>query len=177
MRWSSTPPTTITWASARARPATGTFNGALDNASGVALVLAIARAAAEAPRPRRSLLFATLTAEEQGLLGSEWYSRNPTVPPGQIAANLNVDSINHRGRTTDFSFIGHGKSSLDQVVEAVARAQGRSVRGDPYPDKGTFYRSDQFNFARIGVPALYGRGGPTFVGRPPTGAGSSTSCS
>ena len=142
------------------------YNGALDNASGVALLLAMARATAQGPRPRRSLLFLTVTAEEQGLLGSEWYCRHPTVPPGRIAANLNVDSINKNGRTKDFGFIGYGKSSLDGLVEAVARAQGRAVHGDPFPEKGTFYRSDQFNFARIGVPAIYGRGGPVYVGRP-----------
>ncbi len=143
------------------------YNGALDNASGVALLLAMARAASLGPRPRRSLLFLTVTAEEQGLLGSEWYCRNPTVAPGRIAANINVDSINKDGRTKDFGFIGYGKSSLDALVDAAARAQGRTVHGDPFPEKGTFYRSDQFNFARIGVPAIYGRGGPAYVGRPP----------
>jgi hypothetical protein len=143
------------------------YNGALDNASGVAMMLAIAKSAAESSRPRRSLIFAGLTAEEQGLLGSEWYCRQPTVRPGSIAANINIDSVNNLGRASDFGFIGHGKSSLDAVVEAVARAQGRAVHGDPFPEKGSFYRSDQFNFARIGVPAVYGRGGPAFIGRPP----------
>jgi hypothetical protein len=141
------------------------YNGALDNASGVALMLAIARAAAP-EHPRRSLIFVAVTAEEQGLLGSEWYCRQPTVPAGRIAANINMDSVNNRGLTSDFGFIGHGKSSLDAVVEGVAAAQGRRVQGDPFPEKGAFYRSDQFNFARIGVPALYGRGGPTYLGRP-----------
>jgi Peptidase family M28/PA domain len=143
------------------------YNGALDNASGVALMLAIARAAAAGERPRRSLIFAAVTAEEQGLLGSEWYCRRPTVPPGRIAANINMDSINNRGRTSDFGFIGHGKSSLDAVVESIAAAQGRKVHGDPFPEKGAFYRSDQFSFARLGVPAIFGRGGPTYLGRPP----------
>jgi hypothetical protein len=141
------------------------YNGALDNASGVAQLLAMARAAVAGPRPKRSLLFLTTTAEEQGLLGSEWYCRRPTVPPGKIAAAINVDSVNIRGRTKDFGFIGYGKSSLDGIVDALAKAQGRKVYGDPFPDKGSFYRSDQFNFARIGVPAIYGRGGPTYVGR------------
>jgi Zn-dependent M28 family amino/carboxypeptidase len=144
----------------------GIYNGALDNASGVAQLLAMARAAAAGRPPRRSLLFITVTAEEQGLLGSEYYCRHPTVPPGKIAANINVDSINHRGRTKDFGFVGYGKSSLDALVDAGAKAQGRTVHGDAYPDKGSFYRSDQFNFARIGVPAVYGRGGPIYVGRP-----------
>jgi hypothetical protein len=142
------------------------YNGALDNASGVALMLAMARAAAAGPAPRRSLIFAAVTAEEQGLLGSEWYCRHPTVPPGRLAANINMDSVNNRGRTSDFGFVGYGKSSLDGVVDAVAGAQGRKVHGDPFPEKGAFYRSDQFNFAKIGVPAIFGRGGPTYVGRP-----------
>jgi hypothetical protein len=143
------------------------YNGALDNASGVAQLLAMAKAASQGPRPKRSLLFLTVTAEEQGLLGSEYYCRHPTVSPGRMAANINVDSVNNLGRTKDFGFIGHGKSSLDGLVDAAARSQGRTVHGDPFPDKGTFYRSDQFNFARIGVPAVYGRGGPIYVGRPP----------
>ena len=143
------------------------YNGALDNASGVALMLAIANAIAEGPRPKRSLIAAGFTAEEQGLLGSEWYCRRPTVPPGNIAANINIDAVNNIGRASDFGFIGYGKSSLDAVVDAVARAQGRVVHGDPFPEKGSFYRSDQFNFARVGVPAVYGRGGPAFVGRSP----------
>jgi len=141
------------------------FNGALDNASGVATLLELARAAS-VEKPKRSLLFMTVTAEEQGLLGSEYYCKNPTVQPGRIAANINIDSINKDGKTLDLGYIGHGKSSLDAVVEAVAKAQGRTVKGDPFPDRGSFYRSDQFNFARIGVPAIYARGGPTFAGRP-----------
>jgi Zn-dependent M28 family amino/carboxypeptidase len=142
------------------------YNGAVDNASGVATVLAVARAAAAGPRPRRSLLFLTVTAEEQGLLGSEWFCRHPVLPPGKMAANLNLDSVNIYGRTSDVGFIGYGKSSLDAVVEAVATAQGRAVHGDAFPDRGSFYRSDQCNFAKLGVPALFARGGPTYVGRP-----------
>lgn len=142
------------------------YNGALDNASGVAAMLSIARAASLAKRPRRSLVFVAVTAEEQGLLGSEYYCAHPTFAPGHIAANVNIDSVNNRGKTTDLGYIGFGKSSLDAVVVAVASAQGRVVRGDPYPTKGTFYRSDQFNFAKIGVPAIYLRGGPSYVGKP-----------
>jgi len=108
----------------------------------------------------------SLTGEEQGLLGSEYYCRHPTVAPGRIAADLNVDGANKDGRTTDLGYTGYGKSTLDAVVEAVARAQGRAVKGDPFPDRGMFYRSDQYNFARIGVPGIYARGGPTYVGRP-----------
>jgi Zn-dependent M28 family amino/carboxypeptidase len=142
------------------------FNGAVDNASGIAALLEIARAAALGPRPKRSLLFVAVGGEESGLLGSQWYAEHPTFPAGRISANLNMDSVNRFGRTADLGFIGYGKSSIDRHVEAVARAQGRTVHGDSNPDHGSFYRSDQFNFARIGVPALYADGGPTYVGRP-----------
>jgi hypothetical protein len=143
----------------------GIYNGALDNASGCALMLSVARAATEAP-PKRSLIFVFVTAEEQGLLGSKWYAEHPTIPPGRIAANINADSINKWGRTTDVGLLGLGKSSLDNVVKEVAAAQGRTVHGDPFPDRGAFYRSDQFELARIGVPVVHARGGPDYVGRP-----------
>ncbi len=143
------------------------YNGALDNASGCAQVLAIARAFAALPEaPRRSILFAFVAAEEQGLLGSEHLARHPPVPAGLMAANINLDGANIWGRTSDVSFIGYGKSSLDAIVEARAAEQGRIVRGDQQPDKGYFYRSDQFNLAKIGVPAVYLDSGTEFVDRP-----------
>jgi len=146
-------------------PATdGLYNGALDNASGCAALLAIARAAAASP-PKRSLLFAFVTAEEQGLLGARHLARHPPAPPGRIAANINVDSVNRWGATREVGMLGLGKSTLDEVVKAVAAAQGRTVHGDPYPDRGSFYRSDQFEFARIGVPVVVAEGGPAYVGR------------
>jgi len=142
------------------------YNGALDNASGCAQMLAIARAFTELPvAPRRSMLFAFVAGEEQGLLGSEYFARNPTVAPGRIAANINLDGANIWGRTSDVSYIGFGKSTLDAVVEALAGEQGRVVRADQSPDKGYFYRSDQFNFAKIGVPAVYLDSGTEFVGQ------------
>jgi Peptidase family M28/PA domain len=144
----------------------GIYNGALDNASGCAFMLSIARAAKEAP-PKRSLLFVFVTAEEQGLLGSKWFAQHPVVPAGRIAANINADSVNRWGRTTDVAMLGLGKSSLDKVVREVAAEQGRTVHGDPFPDRGAFYRSDQFELARVGVPVVYASGGPSFVGRPP----------
>jgi hypothetical protein len=144
----------------------GIYNGAVDNASGAGALLAIARAAAEGPRPRRSMLFLAVTAEEQGLLGSEWYARHPTFPAAKIAADLNMDSMNVHGRTKDVGYVGLGKSSLDAVVADVARSQGRTVHGDAFPDRGAFYRSDQFSFAKVGVPSIYVSGGPSFVGRP-----------
>ncbi len=145
----------------------GIYNGAIDNASGVGALLAIARAAAAAPRTRRSLVFNSVTAEEQGLLGSEFYARHPTFPAGRLAADLNMDSMNANGKTTDLGFVGLGKSSLDKVVVDVAREQGRTVHGDAFPDRGSYYRSDQFSFAKVGVPGVYVSGGPDFAGRPP----------
>ncbi len=143
------------------------YNGALDNATGCAQLLGIARAFTEmAEPPRRSILFLFVAAEEQGLLGSRFYAENPTFPAGRIAANINLDGGNIWGRTTDVAFIGYGKSSLDAVVEAAAARQGRAVVGDQFPDRGYFYRSDQFNFAKIGVPAIYLDTGADFVDRP-----------
>ncbi len=143
------------------------YNGALDNASGTAAMLAVARACGALPaRPRRTLLFAAVTAEESGLLGSEHYSRNPTFPKRAIVANFNIDGVNIWGPTEDVELIGHGKNSLLQVVEAAARGRGRRVTADSNPDLGLFYRSDHFNFARIGVPSAYFKAGSDFLDRP-----------
>ncbi|MEO7793309.1 MAG: M28 family peptidase [Thermoanaerobaculia bacterium] len=140
-------------------------NGAVDNATGCAQLLALAKSFAALPvAPRRSLLFLFVAAEEQGLLGSGYYSTHPTFAAGRIAANINLDSANLYGRTRDVTFVGLGKSSLDAVVIAAASAQGRVVHGDPAPEKGSFYRSDQFSFARIGVPAAYLDPGTEFTG-------------
>jgi hypothetical protein len=143
------------------------YNGAVDNASGVAALLTLARAAAGGDPPKRSMLFMAVAAEEQGLLGSEWYSEHPTFAAADIAADVNIDGIDVDGKTSDVGFTGLGKSSLDDVVTAVAAAQGRTVHGDPFPEKGAYYRSDQFSFAKIGVPGIYLKGGPSFMGRPP----------
>jgi Zn-dependent M28 family amino/carboxypeptidase len=143
------------------------YNGAVDNASGCAQILAIAKAFAELPeRPRRSVLFAFVAAEEQGLLGSKYYAEHPTYPPGKIAANVNFDGGNIWGRTTDLTYIGLGKSSLDGIVKDLAAEQGREVLPDQAPDRGFFYRSDQFSFAKIGVPAIYLDAGRKFRGKP-----------
>ncbi len=144
------------------------YNGALDNAAGIAQMLAVARAFTALPdAPRRSILFLAVAAEEQGLLGSAYYCRHPTVPPARLAANLNIDGGNIWGRTRDVTAVGFGKSTLDTVAEAAADAQGRTYGDDPFPERGHFYRSDQFNLARIGVPALFLNEGLDFVGRPP----------
>jgi hypothetical protein len=141
------------------------YNGALDNASGVAAMLAMAEGLAEArPSPKRSILFLGAAAEESGLLGSEYFCGHPIVPAGRIAANINIDGINIWGRTRDVNYIGLGKSSLDDVVMRAAREQNRVVRPDQFPDRGHFYRSDQFSFAKIGVPAVYLEYGTDFVG-------------
>ena len=144
------------------------YNGAMDNASGVAQVMVIAKALKALPEaPRRSVLIALVGAEEQGLLGSLYYANNPTFAPGRIAANLNYDGGNIFGHTHDVTYIGLGKSSIDQIVELVAEEQGRVVKPDQYADKGYFYRSDQFSFAKIGVPAMYLDEGTNYVDRPP----------
>jgi len=143
------------------------YNGAFDNASGVALVMGIAKALQALPQaPRRSVLVALVAAEEQGLLGSKWYARYPTFPAGKIAANINFDTVNVRGETHDVTYIGLGKTSIDQLTQLIAAEQGREVRPDQAPYKGSFYRSDQFSFARIGVPAAYLDPGMSYVDRP-----------
>ncbi len=143
------------------------YNGARDNASGCAQVLAIARAFVALPeRPRRSTLILFVGAEESGLLGSKYYASHPTFAPGRIAADINFDSANIWGRTHDLTLIGMGKSTLDSVAINVAKLQGRVIEPDHFPDRGHYYRSDQFSFARIGVPALYFEAGTDFIGRP-----------
>ena len=144
------------------------YNGAMDNASGVAQVMAIIKAISTLPEaPRRSVLVALVGAEEQGLLGSEYYAENPTFRAGKIAANLNYDGGNIWGHTHDVTFIGLGKSTIDGLVEAIAAEQGRVVKPDQFADRGYFYRSDQFSFAKIGVPAMYLDQGTDFVDRSP----------
>ncbi|MBS2021342.1 MAG: M28 family peptidase [Deltaproteobacteria bacterium] len=144
----------------------GIYNGAVDNASGCASVLTIANALHDA-HGKRSALFLFTTAEEQGLLGSRYFARHPSVAPGKLAAGINIDSINIFGRTMDVSMLGLGKSTLDDVVRAAAAVQGRTLHGDAAPDRGGFYRSDQFELARIGVPVAAFKGGPLFEGRDP----------
>jgi Zn-dependent M28 family amino/carboxypeptidase len=144
------------------------YHGAVDNASGCAQVLSIARAFASLPeRPRRSVLALFVAGEERGLLGSGYYAQHPSFAPGRIAANINIDGGSIFGRTRDVSLISMGKSSLDEIAVAVAKYQGRVVVPDQFPDRGYYYRSDQFSFARIGVPALFFGQGTDVIGRPP----------
>ena len=143
------------------------FNGAVDNAAGVAALLAVAQAMTALPKaPKRSVLFAAVAAEEQGLLGSQSLVADPPVPVGRMAANINIDGANIWGRTRDVSVIGLGKSSLDGLIRKLAATQGRVVKPDELSDRGFFYRSDQFNFAKQGVPAAYFASGNDFLGRP-----------
>jgi Zn-dependent M28 family amino/carboxypeptidase len=143
------------------------YNGALDNASGVATMLAIVEGFATLPQsPRRSILFASVGAEEQGLLGSKFLARNPPVPAGRLAANINIDGVNIWGRTRDVAVVGLGKSTLDEWIRAIAATQGRTVVPEAFPDKGSYYRSDHFSLARIGVPSVYLDAGTDFIGRP-----------
>jgi Zn-dependent M28 family amino/carboxypeptidase len=144
------------------------YNGALDNAAGVATLLSIAEALVSLPeRPRRSVLFAAVGAEEQGLLGSRFFAEHPPVPAGRLAAAINVDGMNIWGRTRDVPVVGLGKSSLDEWIETIAAAQGRFVVEEAYPDKGAYYRSDHLSLARIGVPAAYIEAGTDVRGRSP----------
>ena len=145
----------------------GIFHGAADNASGVAGLLEIARAFAKVqPPPRRSILFLAVTAEEKGLLGSQYYAEHPLYPLTKTAAEINMDVLNPFGRTRDITVIGLGMSTLDGYVKTVATEQGRVVRPDAEPEKGFYFRSDHFSFAKVGVPALDPDGGIDYLGRP-----------
>ena len=144
------------------------YNGALDNASGVASLLEMARAFTDIkPAPKRSVLFLMVTAEEQGLLGSEYYAVTPIYPLAKTLANINVDGVNQWGRTKDITVIGLGASDLDDYLRDAAAEQSRTLRPDPESEKGFYYRSDHFNFAKQGVPALYADTGVEFIGKPP----------
>ncbi len=143
------------------------FHGAVDNASGVALLLELARAYRTLPRPpSRSVLFVAVTGEEQGLLGSQYYAAHPACPVGQTTGAINMDAMNVWGPTRDIVSIGMGESSMDDFVAQAAAALGRQVRPDPEPEKGFFFRSDHFSLVRAGVPAFDPNPGIDFIGRP-----------
>jgi Zn-dependent M28 family amino/carboxypeptidase len=143
------------------------YNGALDNASGTAGLLEVARAFKRmASPPSRSILFLAVTAEEQGLLGSQYYAVAPLYPLAKTLAAINLDGLNLEGRTRDVTVIGLGASELDDYAVGAAETQGRTIRPDPEPEKGYYYRSDHFNFAKVGVPALFLESGIEYVGKP-----------
>ncbi len=132
------------------------YNGALDNASGTAGLLGLAKAFASLnPRPPRSVLFMATTAEEQGLLGSAYYATHPVYPPEKTVAAINMDGANIWGPMNDVTVVGHGLSELDDYVAEATAVQGRIVRPDPEPEKGYYYRSDHFTLAKVGIPSLY----------------------
>lgn len=131
------------------------YNGAVDNASGVAAVLSDARAFTQLKvRPERSIVFLTVTGEEQGLLGSEYYATHPIYPLNKTVADLNMDALGNYGETNDFSITGKGQNDLEGYVEELAKQEGKTVTGDKNPGAGGYYRSDHFSFAMVGVPAL-----------------------
>ncbi|MCC7242537.1 MAG: M20/M25/M40 family metallo-hydrolase [Acidobacteria bacterium] len=131
------------------------FNGAYDNASGCAGLIELAKAMARAPqKPGRSMYFVFTTAEESGLLGSEYFVAHPPIPPAQMAANINVDGLNYLGPTRDMVMLGSDRSSLGPMLEAILERRGRTLGRDTHPERGYFFRSDHFPMAKAGVPAL-----------------------
>mgnify|MGYP001387705336 CR=1 FL=1 len=147
------------------QPGDNIYNGAVDNATGISGLIAIARAFQSLKvRPRRSILFIATTAEEQGLLGAEYYVRNPLVPLAKTQAVINIDSMNTMGLTTDITPLGADRSSLGPIIEEIAKENNLTVSGDAHPEQGYFYRSDHFPFAKAGIPAVSLGGGSKFVG-------------
>jgi len=145
------------------------YNGAADNAAGTAVLLELAQAYAALPadqRPKRTLLFLSVTAEEKGLLGSRFYAQNPLYPLTKTLANINMDGANQFGPTSDMATIGFGASTIDDIGTAVAAEQGRTMGPDPHPERGSYYRSDHFEFAKVGVPSYYPKSGKLFIGKP-----------
>jgi len=142
-------------------------NGALDNAAGVSAVLNIAQQFKQIESQiERSVLFLLVGAEEKGLLGSKYWAEHPTVPPGKVTANINIDGMNVYGKTEDMVLIGYGRNSVSDVFENVAEEQGRTVKPDPHPDRGYFYRSDHFSLAKKGIPAIFPNAGSEFTDKP-----------
>ena len=145
------------------------FHGAADNAAGVAVMLELAEAYQALPvaqRPKRSILFLSVTAEEKGLLGSRYYAENPLYPLDHTLADINMDGANQYGPTSDMAAIGYGASTIDDIGTAVAQSQGRTMQAEAHPEHGSYYRSDHFEFAKVGVPSYYAKSGKMFIGKP-----------
>jgi Zn-dependent M28 family amino/carboxypeptidase len=141
-------------------PGDNIYNGAVDNATGVAGILEIADAFAhQEPKPARSVVFAAVTLEESGLLGSQYYVAHPTFPLDKIAGVVNIDAMSVAGRAKDITVVGMGSSELEDILKPIAAMQGRVLHGEASPQNGSYFRSDHFNFAKAGVPALYADGG------------------
>lgn len=144
------------------------YNGALDNATGTAGLLEIAKAFRKLSKPaKRTMIFLAVTAEEKGLLGSKYYAEHPLYPLERTLANINMDGLNPWGDTRDIEVVGFGQTTLEDDLQRVASEQGRIIRPDSEPQKGRFYRSDHFEFAKVGVPGLYIKGGVIVIGKPP----------
>ena len=137
----------------------GICNGAVDNASGIAGLVALAEAQAKAGPARRSMAFLAVTAEESGLLGSKYYAEHPIYPLSHTVGGVNMDSLNVMGSTRDFVLTGAGKSQIEDLVKPIVTAQGRTISAEPNPERGGYYRSDHFSFAKLGVPMLDGGSG------------------
>ncbi|MDQ3997428.1 MAG: M28 family metallopeptidase [Gemmatimonadota bacterium] len=131
------------------------YNGAVDNATGVAALLELARVLAAGPRPERSIVFAAWTAEEKGLLGSEYYAANPVYPLETTVAGFNIDALAATGPARDVLIVGYGQSELEDQIERLLQSEGRVIARDPHPEAGYFFRSDHFPMAKRGVPMLY----------------------
>jgi Zn-dependent M28 family amino/carboxypeptidase len=143
------------------------FNGAIDNASGVASLIQLAAAFKKLnPPPKRSVLFMATTAEEAGLLGAKFYAKHPLYPLEKTLADINIDTVNPWGKTRDIEDLSDNNSTLDDVLAAAAKRNGRVMTQNSQPEKGGFYRADHFEFARHGVPALYTGVGKDFIGKP-----------
>ena len=146
-------------------PGDQVYNGALDNASGTAALLELAEAFTKV-RPKRTVLFLSVTAEEKGLLGAKYYVTHPLYPLEHTLGNINIDGINVWGRTRDIGLVGVGQSTMEDLLQSFATAQGRKVVPEAEPEKGYYYRSDHFEFAKVGVPALYTDRGTDYLGKP-----------
>ena len=144
-------------------PGDNIYNGAADNATGTAALLAMAKMHADAGPAPRSVVFLAVTAEESGLLGSRWYAEHPVFPLATTVANINIDVLNTYGPMHDIVVVGNGSSELEAYLEEAAAAQGRHLVEEPNPERGYYYRSDHFNFAKAGVPALYAESGEDSV--------------
>ena len=145
------------------------YNGAMDNASGSSALLEIAKAYSKLKTPpKRSILFLSVTAEEKGLVGAKYYATHPLYPLNKTVANINMDGLNQWGKTSDYTVIGLGNTTLDDVLTDVLASEKRTVRPDPEPEKGFYYRSDHFEFAKVGVPALDIDAGVNYIGKDST---------
>lgn len=145
-------------------PGDNIYNGAIDNATGVAGIIEVAGAfAAQEPKPERSVVFLAVTLEESGLLGSKYYVAHPTFPLNKTVGVVNIDAMSVAGKTRDITVVGYGSSELEDILKPIADKQGRTLHSETHPEAGGFFRSDHFNFAKAGVPALYVDGGNDLV--------------